>query len=282
MPRPTSCRSIAIGVLALLAAAGPSPAQNESEGDLRRENLRLKAEVSDLQQELEAARARIAELEQQIERLKLQAEKPAAPASAAPAPEQVTVDESIPTASPRALFRAMKQGYQEATRGLEIGDPRTPEGQRQRIAYQRAVEGWTRRAGRELRAPIEWHIRIVRILRDEEEAVLRAQAVDPKTLVELGEPFSVVLDKSVRHKLDQIMQRSEPEVLVVKGVLLPQATMNPKRMEPGTFDRPLFIGPLAEFGFTIEASSLNSAREERQAQQPEQPPQQPQPHSDGL
>jgi hypothetical protein len=268
MPRLTSCRIMTAAVLALLAAAGPAAAQGE--GDLRRENQRLKALASDLQQELDAARARIVELERQIEGLKLKiGQALAAPSTGTPPPEQVTINESVPTASPRALFRAMKQSYQAATKGLEIGDPRTLDGQRQRIVYERAVKSWLGRVHRELRAPVEWHVRIVEIADAGDQSVLRAQAVDPKTRAELGDPFPIVLDKSTRHKLDQLMERSDPDVLIVKGVLLPQPTMNPQRLEPGTFDKPPFIGPFAEFGFLIDAASVVPAREEPQpAQQP--------------
>ncbi len=270
MPRPTPCRSFAFGVVALLAAAGPLAGQAESEGDLRRENQRLKAAVSDLQQELDAARARIAELERTLERLSRQSRSPVTPtpASGVADPEPVTIDESAPRASPRALLRAMKESYLEATQGLELGDPSTLLGERQRRAYERAVRNWTARVHRELKGPIEWHVRIVRIIEDGDEVVLRAQAVDPVTHTALGDPFAMVPDKSIRHRVDQMLQPGAPEVLVVKGVLLPQPTMNPLRIEPGTFDKPPFLGPLAEFGFLIEASNLLPA-----------PP--PQPPSDG-
>jgi hypothetical protein len=255
MPRPISCRTFAFGLLALLLGAAPAAAQAESEGDLRRENQRLRAALSDLQQELDAARARIAELERTIDRMGRQPAR--SPGSAAPAdPEPVTIDESIPGASPRALLRAMKASYEQATRDLEVGDPSTVPGERQRKVYERAVRNWVARAHRELKGPIEWHVRIVRVVEDGNEAVLRAQAVDPVTLTVLGDPFAMVLDKALRQRLGQVPAPGGPEVFVVKGVLLPQPVMNPFRLEPGTFDRPILLGPFAEFGFMVDASNL--------------------------
>jgi hypothetical protein len=150
----------------------------------------------------------------------------------------------------------MKESYLEATQGLELGDPATLLGERQRRAYERAVRSWTARVHRELKGPVEWHVRIVRIIDDGDEVVLRAQAVDPVTHTALGDPFAMLLDKSIRHRADQMLQPGAPEIMVVKGVLLPQPTMNPFRTEPGTFDKPPLLGPLAEFGFLVDASNL--------------------------
>ncbi len=266
MSRPTPCFSFAFGVVALLATAGPLAGQAESEGDLRRENQRLKAAVSDLQQELDAARARIAELERTVDRLSRQSHAPAPASPAGPAdPEPVTIDESAPRSSPRALLRAMKESFLEATQELELGDPSTLLGERQRRAYERAVRNWTARVHRELKGPVEWHVRIVRIYEYGDEVELQAQAVDPVTHTALGDPFAIVPDKAIRHRLEQVLQPGAPEILVVKGVLLPRPTMNTFRTEPGTFDNPIFIGPMAEFGFRVDASNIL----------PAPPPQQP-------
>ena len=135
MNRPELRRSITLGVLALLAAAGTASAQ--SDADLRRENQGLRARVTDLQRELEAARNRIEQLEREVEKLRQLLAAGPQTSDAESTEEKVTIDESVPHASPRALLKALQDGYLEAMLDLEPGDPATPEGNRQRAAYLR-------------------------------------------------------------------------------------------------------------------------------------------------
>ena len=78
-----------------------------------------------------------------------------------------------------------------------------------------------------------------------------------------GEPFFIRLNSAVRRKLAQLEQRGAIDVLVLKGVLVPQISLNPDRMEPGAFDNPRLIGPFAEFRFAVDASSLSRVPKER-------------------
>jgi hypothetical protein len=269
MMRPEIRRIFVLGVLGLLVTAGTAPAQN-NDTDLRRENQRLRTQVSDLRIELEAARNRIEQLEREVEQLRqLLAAAPQAPGTAPlPTEEEVTIDESVPTASPRALLGALKDRYREAMQDLDPGDPSTAAGNRQRTAYLRDLHRWSRRMNRELKSPIEWHIRIAaRSTHPAYGTTLEVQAVDPKTRVSLGDPFPVSLPPTTVRRLRQMEQRGGLDVLVLKGVLVPQVAVNPLRPDQGLFDNPRFIGPFAEFGFFVEASSLTRAQEEQEPPQ---------------
>ena len=255
----------AFAALAVFALTGASMAQ--SDRDLRQENQRLQTRVNDMQRELDAAHVRIAKLKREIRTLAQRLGQAAGGSSStgpsAP-PERVTIDESVPSASPRALFKAISASYREATRDLEIGDYTGITGNRQRATYLRAVDNWAKRIQRAMRSPVVWHIRVMPPAEQAgDHPGLRVRAIDPETHVVLGEPFFIRLNSAVRRKLAQLEQRGAIDVLVLKGVLVPQISLNPDRMEPGAFDNPRLIGPFAEFRFAVDASSLTPVPKER-------------------
>ena len=216
-----------------------------------------------MERELEAAENRIAMLEQELARLSRRVGS--RPPASQPAPERVSIDESQPNASPRALFKALKESYAEATLDLEIGNPATLSGRRAHTTYMRAVENWNKRIHREFKSPVVWTVRVIPLTHQlDETGALRVTAIDPETEVALGEPFSVQLNRATRHKLSQLAQRAELDVLVLRGTLIPWVAVNPDREVVGPFNNPPLIGPYAEFGFTVEASSLNLPQEEPQ------------------
>ncbi|MHC4776704.1 MAG: hypothetical protein ACYTBR_15760 [Planctomycetota bacterium] len=266
MNRPKTCRSITLGMLALLAASGAASAQ--SDADLRRDNQGLRTRVSDLQRELDAARNRITQLEREVEKLRQLLAAAPQTSGAKPTEEKVTIDESVPHASPRALLQALRDGYLEAMLDLDLGDPATPEGNRQRAAYLRNLHRWARRMNREMKAPIEWHIRVVgRAGYPSDVPGLDVEAVDPETHVVLGDPFPVMLPRGTVRQLAQLEAQGALGVLVLKGVLMPRVAVNPERNEQGLFDKPPFIGPFAEFEFVVEASSVTPPPKPQEQQQ---------------
>ncbi len=263
----TRRRITAVAVLAVFTLTGASMAQ--SDRDLREENQRLQTRVNDMQRELDAAQASIAELQRQIRILALRLGQVAGSSSStgpSTPPERVTIDESVPNASPRALFNAISESYREATRDIEIGDYDDLAGNRQRATYLRAVDNWAKRVQREMRSSVVWHIRLMPLAEQGgDQPGLRVLAVDPETHVVLGEPFFIRLNSSVRRKLSQLEQRGAIDLLVLKGILVPQISVNPDRVDPGTFDNPRLIGPFAEFRFTVDASSLVPVPKKRES-----------------
>jgi len=261
-----------IAVASLLLAWIPSSALAQSQNELRLENQRLQTQVADLQVELETAREEIAALKEEIERLEqLLAERGrTAPAVPQPAPEEeVTIDESKPDASPRALLAAIIADYHETTAELEMGSgPDDPA----RSGYLRRLDRWVAGINRQYRLPVEWHVRIV----DPVERVgrtyrLRLRAVDPKTAVQLGDPFDAILSSSLVSRLRDHEQRSGlDDVMILKGVLLPDVGVNEARTEPGAFDNPRFVGPFVEFGFAVQAQTILPVPEEDEGKEKEE------------
>jgi hypothetical protein len=255
----THRRILAVVVAILLTSTGVATGQ--SDRDLREDNQRLQTQVNDMRRELDAARTRIAGLERELQALM----RRVGPTTGSPStttqtqPERVSIDESVPNASPRALLRATRESYTEATSDFEIGDYDSPTGRRQRAAYLRAVESWAKRIQREMKSSVVWHIRMLPMAEQGGEVPgLRVRAVDPETDVELGDPFTIRLNSAIRRKLATLEQRGPIDVLVLKGVLMPRVIVNQDRMDPGPFNNPPLIGPFAEFRFIVTANSLTA------------------------
>jgi hypothetical protein len=254
-------RYLKIGLPVFVLCLIVGPAAGQSDADIRRENQRLKTQVADLQAELGAANTRIKELEAQVQQLTQalrQAQQGLQPAVPMP-PERVTIDESVPDASPRALLNAMRTSYEEVAKDLDIG----ADDSRERIAYLRAAERWTAAANRKFRAPIEWVVQPIELRGQTQRGyVIRLIAVDPVTHVQLGAPFDVLVPRNRYRRLADEAERGELELLVLKGVLLPEAILNTTRHEAGPFDNPPLIGPYVQFGFQVEVQTMIPHRPE--------------------
>jgi outer membrane murein-binding lipoprotein Lpp len=272
--------AVPIVVASLLIGSMGAPAAAQSQNDLRRENQSLRTQVDDLQRDLEAAREEIAGLKAEIERLKQLLEEgppaaPVAPVEDEPAPEErVTIDESVPEASPRALLAAVIAGHQQEMAGMAMGSE--PDGPT-RIGYMRRLNRWVARTNRQFKMPIEWHVRIVDpAVRYGRGYLLRLQAVDPKTDVPLGDAFDTLLSASLASRLrDHEQRHGLDDVLLLKGIVEPGVAINEQRLEMGPFDNPRFVGPFVEFGFAVQAQTILPRPEEKKDKKPAEADTQP-------
>lgn len=250
--------SLAAAIVVGMAAIPAAGQVNDS--DLKKENEALQAQTRQLQADLDAARRQIEELQHQIALLRetIQSLRDARQPPTETQPEQVSIDESVPQASPRALLRALTESYDEAVADERIGHP----GDAQRRAYLLTVRQWAASAERRLKGPIEWHVRLEDVQPTREGFLLTVTAVDPQTDVLLGDEFDIQINRVLSKRLEQ--RPRPPELgdrLVLKGVLRPRIAINPQREESGPFNRPRLIGPFAEFLFVIDVKSLTPAEE---------------------
>lgn len=245
--------------LALFGAACLStPAWAQSESDLRKQNQELTTKVKDLEADLAAARKQSDDLQKRV--AALEAALAARPGSngAKPIPpleeEKTTIDESKANASPRALRKAIEESYQKSVANLPMGKA----GDRDRIAYMRALAKWEPATEREYRMPVEWYVRVqpASMIDASRERMATFIAVDPVTGARLGDEFDVALSRSMAGRLAELEARNELDVLVMKGTVVPNIRINTERESRGVFDNPLFIGPFAEYEFTVEPSGL--------------------------
>lgn len=249
--------------LALTYIAPQTQAQSDSQ--LRRQNDELRERVRELTEELRQANQQIAELQKTIAQLErdLDAAR-SGRGEVPPLEEKVSIDESTPDASPRALLSHLQEDYQATLGEMETGST----GDRERNAYMRALERWTKRVNRELRMPIEWHVKVVDAVRASRGVRLELIAIDPEHGTELGDSFIGTLNSSsVIRRLERFDENGQMDHLVLRGVLEPKVSINPGRDAPGTFNTPPFIGPFAEFAMTVTIETMlppeEAAKEKR-------------------
>jgi FtsZ-binding cell division protein ZapB len=241
-----------IAQTAMAQAAPDLAAENQR---LQDQVKQLQNEVDRLQRELKSYQDRIKVLDQQVAALQ---KARVSTTQAAPEPEKVTVDESKPDASPRALFNALVVSYQQHLGPHEIGAP----GESKRRGYIRKVEQWKGLVDREFKKQITWHVR-----RADSEPVrigrpLLLVAVDPVTDVRLGNSFEVVPHRLMAERLSKLEQRGELGVMVLRGTLAPAIIVAETRDTAGPIDNPPFIGPFAEFVFNVTPQSLLPVKED--------------------
>ncbi len=262
---------VAAAILASSVFALPVMAQSES--DLRRQNQELTTRVRELETELEAARRQNEALQRRIAALEAQlaAARSGAGRTAADAPEEpkTTIDESKPNATPRAMFAAIQQSYADAV----VDTPMGQAGDRERIAYMRKLDKWRASAEREFRSQVEWHVRIKHdsVSANPARNVYTFIAVDPVTDAQLGDEFNITLSRALALRLVDQEGRGERGLLVLKGTVVPAIRINAQRDARGSFDNPRFIGPFAEFAFTVDPSSIVAYRPAPEKSAPEAP-----------
>lgn len=253
-------------VLAVAAAAWIAPvAPAQSPAELRQENEALRTQVRDLQQELQAARAKITELEAEIQRLNELVRRLAAgstpptdPGQQPPAVEpKVTIDESKPNASPRALLAALKTSYAEAA--IEV----PTDNERLRRAGLTKLRRWANSANSRFRSSFDWHIRLDEVLSGQRGYRMTVTAVDPVTHAVLGDSFDLEVPRNRALVLEQPGQENV-KFVVLKGVLIPAVAIDESRPVAGAFGDPL-IGPYAVFGFRVEQVAITLPQPEKDA-----------------
>lgn len=273
--RRLSLDSLAAALMLALAVTGT--ARGQSDAELRRQNEQLASQVRELESQLQQSQSENEKLKQRIDQLERQIatiRRSGGGRSTTPPPaepERVTIDESVPSASPRALHKAIQDSYLEAMKDMETGRP----GDTKRRAYMKKLEGWKASLERQLRGPIVWHVRVVDARMQnvdpdrQRERIVTFVAVDPETDVRLGEQFDVQLSKTLTDRLANYEARSKDGdigVLVMRGTLSPHIRINQERLERGSFDNPPFIGPFAEFQFAVDVKSLMPVAEDKEKQ----------------
>ncbi len=269
--------AVVMVVLATLLAAPFAAAQ--SPGDLRRENERLRqlvdelqAEVSRLRTQLTEAEAAVAALQARITELESAGAEPdGSPKdrSLMPGgnpsgetedePAVVTVDESRPEGSPRAVRAEARRRWASGPGRLDLGQEAASP---QRINYLRVLESWTREQDRTWRLEVDW---IVEPMGEgatgPSGTTWTMQARDPVTDARIGEPFAAHARSGIVRSLEreraQTLARGESATrLRLVGTVVVRFTVDPTRREPGPFDRGRALAPFLNFEFGVEASRM--------------------------
>ncbi len=285
--------AIVFAAIVLAAVLGGRPASAQSQGDLRRENEQLRQLVDELQAEVRRLRAQLTDAEAAVSTLQSRVSelesaaagqaRPPADRSLMPpgdgsdadaeADAVVTVDESRPEASPRAVRTEARRRWADGPGRLDLGlEAASP----QRINYLRVLEGWAREQDRTWRLEVDW---IVEPLGDGASdptgTTWTVQARDPVTDARIGAPFlaharSGIVRSLQREQAQAASRGDAAERLRLVGTVVVRFTVDPTRREPGPFDGGRLLAPFLNFEFGVEASRMSVA-----ASPPPSPPPSP-------
>ncbi len=242
-------------ILAILAVSAliTRPVQAQAtDADLTRENERLTAEVRDLEAALEAALNRIASLEREIDALRAGGAPTSAPAVPAAPP-------TPPAASADAMILTIKDAHAKAISDGQIPQAASPRDEPGRVRQLRGLRKWAASAGREFRTPVEWPVVVLdSTVLSPSEGWLNLQVWDPATSTVSGVPFEVSVPRLVVERVTRPRSADAegPAVFTLSGVFTPEFRINESRLEVGPFDNPIFVGPMVEMAWTIDAKSV--------------------------
>ncbi len=261
---------LAVGLLTPIAAA-----QDSSPAELRREieDLRavnetlaaqrdqIMADLTSLKEENQSLKDQLAEAIADIEELtaRLRAAPSVVPESESTEQEQpVTVPETEPSApvpedhlaSPASLYRALQKSFDEMFPNPVLNT----EANKKR--YEASVRRWARDMNTKLRGQTRWRVRVEDIAAAaptqsnprSTDATARMTVLDHETGLPIGRPFPVTVPSKMVSKLGG----GPAFEYELRLLLLPKPVINSRRLEPGVFAWPPFIGPMTEFGFDFE------------------------------
>ena len=228
--------------------------------DLRLKNEQLEARVSDLESTLEAARKKISELEATIRSMEKSTSK-VNPISTAKKSPDVSNEKSndTPYQSPSAIKSAIQKEYTAAFNSSKLSKPGTSQWTRDDSAYRKWLQVWITATDRLHQKRIDWTVVLQRTdpLSPTESIVTLAPWDNDRQEV-AGDSFQSQIPTRILDRIRRVMENKEQNIpLQLKGVYFPHLNLNPKRMDPGPFDNPPFIGPMVELQWSVAIKSLS-------------------------
>ncbi|MBX3355043.1 MAG: hypothetical protein KF724_05025 [Phycisphaeraceae bacterium] len=259
--------TLALGCLGgLTSPSAAAPLAPQSDSELRLENERLRQRVQKLEADLAVALAKIRELEEAAAEPRPgrvppppDATSPTPPAPPGDAPGPASSAPSSPTNpldSSQSILDAIRARFAADFAGKQAPQ----EGGSDELLSRRwfsDVERWMNGVNRELRRPITWNVRVISTEQSGRSIRMEVICVDPSTGTDVGRPFFIQLQQPQTGPYDLAVRTGTAGGdFTLRGVFIPQVTLNPTRYEAGTFDNPPFIGTFVEYGFRITVTSL--------------------------
>lgn len=222
-----------ICLLILLAA----PASAQPSQQLRQELDQAQKQIESLTADRDSLAKQLTQAQKQVTTLQAQI-------SQSPPPTQPKA--RIPTdpfAAPASMLAELRRRFDRQMRGqpLETG--------RDIAAYQRNVEKWCTTVPRSLRGKTTWLVRIEFLAashRDEKR--VRIQILD-HALAQIGDPFNVPIPNRFA---DRIERAIDQDLWELTAFVVAEPKLDEDRPDPGIFNAPDFLGPYAQFDFTME------------------------------
>jgi hypothetical protein len=230
--------------------------------DLRLRNEQLEARVSDLESTLDAARKRIFELEATIRSME-KSTSTVNPISTAKKSPEVSKEKSndTPYRSPFAIKTAIQNEYTAAFNSSKLSKPGTSKWTKDDSAYRKWLQVWIAATDRLHQKRIDWTVILQRTDRlSPTESIVTLAPWDSDRQEVAGDSFQSQIPTRILDRIRRVMENKEKNIpLQLKGVYFPHLQLNPKRMDPGPFNNPPFIGFMVELQWSVDIKSLSPA-----------------------
>ncbi len=283
--------------LAFFAAL--ATAQDASPAELRREIEALRAEVAILTEEREAllANARrlqeethhlrdalaaseslVASLTEQLNQARRHA-KPAEESPSTPEPAQTPSQSPAetnpqpphaqtplqPLSSPESMRLALERSHRETFPALDLSSELAT------LEYRRKLDQWITSVKRSMRGQTRWRIIISEVATKAADRTLsaRMQVVHWDSFLPIGPSFITTVPSRMANRFTP---GNPPELWELTLAVAPEPIINERRLEPGPFNHPEWIGPMIEFSFSMEWVGLRKLNPQNpSAPSPEEP-----------
>ncbi len=256
--------TLVVLILAILFSPHTLAQGNESLNDLRRENERLREQLSQLEAELAASKRQVERLQRQNQSLResltsvreratqnrdsnTRSPQKTAPV-ATPAEKTAPVPEA-PMASPESMFNAVKQSYL-----AELDEkPRGTDSEKRRFIGD--AKRWARARNQEHRGPVRWIARVESTKPgDGRELIVQWRSVDPGSGLPFGEPFTLIASP---RDAGRIQSSATHSVWELDGVATLRLEVDENLVAPSVFTARRLIGPYVEFAFNFDVRSMS-------------------------
>ncbi|MCH2161047.1 MAG: septum formation initiator family protein [Phycisphaerales bacterium] len=246
-----------ISALVLLATTTLPAVAQDGTTDALLEREQLTARIADLEAELSAARKRIAELKAEIANLKAGG---ASSSTGSPPAANPFADPALPPmANPIRTFVEIRKDFADETEKDGQGDPGDA-GNDTRKAYVKWAKNWIAGINKKYRKRIEWPVRVDEIRNwNTENSYITLTTLGPDGRLSIEDPFTVEISRRLADRIQRALTnrtKDDPQYFMLNGVFVPRVSFNQGRLEQGPFNNPPFIGPMVEYNWTVDVSSI--------------------------
>ncbi|MCW5764309.1 MAG: hypothetical protein KIT88_13835, partial [Phycisphaeraceae bacterium] len=170
-----------------------------------------------------------------------------------------------PLSSPESMRLALERSHRETFPALDLSS------QAATLEYRRKLDQWITSVKRSMRGQTRWRIIVSDVAPKPTDRTLsaRIQVVQSDSLIPIGPSFITTIPSRLATRFTP---GNPSELWELTLAVAPDPIINERRLEPGPFNHPEWIGPMIEFGFTMDWIGLRKLNPQNpSAPTPEEP-----------
>ena len=250
----------------------------EEREEILANSRRLQDETNHLRNALAASESLVASLTEQLNQARRHT-KPVEDSPSTPEPAQTPTQSPAetpaqppqaqtpiqPLSSPESMRLALERSHRETFPALDLSS------QAATLEYRRKLDQWITSVKRSMRGQTRWRIIVSDVAPKPTDRTLsaRIQVVQSDSLIPIGPSFITTIPSRLATRFTP---GNPPELWELTLAVAPDPIINERRLEPGPFNHPEWIGPMIEFSFTMDWIGLRKLNPQNpSAPTPEEP-----------